>query len=237
VLGDGAVVGRRVRYAGSGDDEAPSAWYEIVGVVADFPASAMEPGAAEARLYHPVRPLQVPFNLVALRVQQTPPANFSSRLREVATALDPRLQVRELLPLDDALREEQVELRLAAWSIGLVTLSVLLLSAAGIYALVSFTVAQRRREIGIRIALGANPRRLLASIFSQAARQIALGVVAGVLVAGLIDRMTAGELTGGAGLALLPVVAAFMLLVGLVAAAVPARRGLRIQPTEALREE
>ena len=64
---------------------------------------------------------------------------------------------------------------------------MLRLSAAGIYALMSFTVARRRREVGIRAALGAQPRRLLASIFSRALGQLAVGVVVGLLAAALLD--------------------------------------------------
>ena len=121
--------------------------------------------------------------------------------------------------------------------IGLVTGSVLLLSAAGIHALVSFTVNQRRREIGIRAALGAPARRLLSSVLTRATRQLALGVGVGLTAAVALDQTTGGALLDGTGLLLVPGTAAFMLVVGLLAAAGPARRGLRIQPTEALRAE
>ena len=67
-----------------------------------------------------------------------------------------------------------------AIALSLVIVAVLLLSAAGIYALMSFTVSQRRKEIGIRVALGANARTLLASIFARARGQLALGAVSGL---------------------------------------------------------
>ena len=72
---------------------------------------------------------------------------------------------------------------MGALALAVVTLSVLLLSAAGIYALMSFTVTRRRREIGIRAALGAHPRRILASIFSRALGQLALGLMVGAAAA------------------------------------------------------
>jgi predicted permease len=244
VLGDDKPLGRRVRYVGipAGDarpgDVELERWYEIVGVVTDFP-NAMEPGPGhtEAKLYHPMAPGQVYGASLALRVQGGTSATFAGRLREITAALDPTLRLDRILPLDDVLRQEQSAWRMGAMAIALVTLSVLLLSATGIYALMSFTVTQRRREIGIRTALGAHPHRILGSIFSRALVQLAIGVVLGALAAALLDRLTGGELGGGEGAVLLPAVAVIMMVVGLLAAVGPARRGLRIQPTEALRAD
>ena len=121
--------------------------------------------------------------------------------------------------------------------VALVTGSVLLLSAAGIHALMSFTVNQRRREIGIRSALGASARLILTSVLARAARQLSVGVGVGLVVAVALDLLAGGEMLEGAGLLTVPATAAFMFVVGLIAAAGPARRGLRVQPTEALRAE
>lgn len=116
-----------------------------------------------------------------------------------------------------------------------VALSVVLLSAAGIHAMTSFTVARRRREIGIRTALGAQPRRILASVYSRVAGQLAAGAVVGAMLGGSV--ILGGGYPLGRAAALLLGVAMLMLSVGLLAAMGPARRGLRIQPMEALREE
>jgi len=140
------------------------------------------------------------------------------------------LRVRPLAELYGSLRSAS---RFVAWGLALVTSSVLLLSAAGIYALMSFTVAQRTREIGIRAALGAGPGRILGDIFARATRQLALGLLAGSLLSGGLFAATG--LGAGRAAALLLAVAAIMLAVGLLAALGPARRGLRIEPTEALR--
>jgi ABC-type antimicrobial peptide transport system permease subunit len=118
-----------------------------------------------------------------------------------------------------------------------VTASVLLLTSAGIYAMMSFTVARRRREIGIRAALGADARRVLLGIFGRASAQIGAGVAVGLLVAILLHLAGAGTMFGGNPLVLVPGVIALMFAVGIVATLGPARRGLAVQPTEALRDE
>ncbi len=125
--------------------------------------------------------------------------------------------------------------RSLAWAIGLVTASVLLLSAAGIYALMSFTVAQRTREIGIRTALGAPPRRVLLSVFARALRQLVLGVLMGSLLSASV--LVAIGLGLSRATPLLLTVAIVMLVVGLLATLGPARRSLRVQAVEALRAD
>jgi ABC-type antimicrobial peptide transport system permease subunit len=115
---------------------------------------------------------------------------------------------------------------------------VLLLSGAGLYALMAFTVAQRRREIGIRSALGAQPGHLAAAVFGRAFWQIGAGSTAGILAAYLVGVYIPIEQIGGLPIpGILPAAAVFMLLVGLLASLGPARRGLCIDPTEALRSE
>ena len=134
-------------------------------------------------------------------------------------------------------RQQLIAVRLMLLACSLVVVAVLLLSAAGIYAMMSFTVSQRRKEIGIRSAMGADAGQLLRSIFTRAALQLAAGVVVGIAIALLTDRASGGELLGTYGRALVPVTAVVMMVVGLFATIGPARRGLRIQPTEALRAE
>jgi ABC-type antimicrobial peptide transport system permease subunit len=118
-------------------------------------------------------------------------------------------------------------------------LSVIVLSAAGIYALMSFTVARRRREIGIRSALGADRSRLLLGIFSRALGQLGIGALVGLAGAVGVAQLLEGgnEFAQNYRAVLLPLVAAVMIIVGVLAAIGPARQGLRIQPIEALREE
>ena len=134
------------------------------------------------------------------------------------------------------MREAQPMMRLAAAVLLGLTLSIVGLSAAGIYAMMSFTVAQRRREIGIRAALGADPRQLLIGIFSRAVSQLGLGAALGIVCALALGQLTAdGTPNDWAQTLSVPFVAVLMIAIGLAAAMGPARKGLRVQPTEALR--
>ena len=111
----------------------------------------------------------------------------------------------------------------------------LFLSAAGIFSLMSVSVARRTREIGLRTALGASPARLLAGIFSRAVVLVGSGIAAGNLV--LLLFVTALDEVDLADVAdALLTTSAVMLTVGLLACVEPARRALRIHPTDALKE-
>jgi ABC-type antimicrobial peptide transport system permease subunit len=123
-------------------------------------------------------------------------------------------------------------------ALSLIIATVLLLSAAGIYALMSFTVSRRRKEIGIRTALGADAPRLLRGIFARSAGQLGAGVAIGATLALAADAMSGGEALGATGrLVFMPAMALMMVVVGLIASIGPARRSFRIPSTDALRAD
>lgn len=190
---------------------------------------------SQLRVYHAVGAGQVQPVNIALRAHG-PPSSFARRLSEIAAAVDPNLQLRNIVSLDEALRKEQWVRRLEATALGAVSLSVLMLSSAGIYALMSFTVSQRQKEIGIRMALGADRMRILASIFSRALGQLAVGAVLGVAMAAALEKASGDNMMRGNAPVVLPAVALGMMAVGVLAALAPAPRCLGIEPTEALRE-
>ena len=239
----GNVVGRRVRYARSGDDDTTtSPWYEIVGVVPAFAGNFTSLGGPGSqgpapRVFHPAHPGGGRTSTMVMRLTGSPSPQLAPRLRQIAATVDPGLRVEGVEGVVESWDNSQKLMRLVAVAIIAVMASVLLLSAAGIYAMMSFTVARRRREIGIRAALGADARRILAGIFRRAAAQLAAGVALGLTVAATLDWLGDGTLTGGNTLLLMPSVVAVMTIVGLVAAVAPARRGLAVQPVEALRDE
>ena len=239
----GNVIGRRVRYAAAREgDLTRSPWYEIVGVVpafADQFTTTAGPSslAPQPRVFHPAQAGAGRATTMVMRLSGSPSPHLTPRLRQIAATVDPGLRLESVEGVVEAWDNSQRFLKLTATAIVVVMSSVLLLSAAGIYAMMSFTVARRRREIGIRAALGADARRILAGIFRRAAVQLAAGVALGLIAAAALDWAAAGMFTGGNTLVLVPGVVGVMSMVGLVAAIAPARRGLAVQPVEALRDE
>ncbi|HEY7234332.1 MAG TPA: ABC transporter permease, partial [Gemmatimonadaceae bacterium] len=238
-LGGVNPLGRRVRpwTRARRGDERQQPWQTIVGVVADFPTLSDTSLGIETRMFLPLDPSEEQSLVLNVRVAGSEPATMTSALRDIALAVSPSLRVVGVAPLVDRMNEEMAPTRLGMTALLLVVASVVILSAAGMYALMSVMVTRRRREIGIRVALGAGGTRVIMSVLIRAAMQIGIGVTVGIAVLFLIiagprgGRLTAGEFGN-----LVTVVGSFA-MVGLVAAIGPARRALRIQPTEALRVE
>ena len=238
ILGGDAVLGRRVRFLPppqtrqAAEQAVAGPWLEIVGVVEDLYASVFDRERAPPTVYYAVAPgeLQAPNLLIRVRGDAD---DFAPRLRQITETLDPDLRLGSVGNLP-TMRHGRFVTTIAG-CILLILITVLLLSAAGIHALMSLTVTRRRKEIGIRTALGARPARLLASVFSRAAWQLSLGALLGSLLGGAL--LFGKGLPGREVAIFLGGVVALMLTAGLVAAVGPARRGLTVQPMEALREE
>jgi putative ABC transport system permease protein len=260
VLGGRNPIGRRLRYVsfegrtiegkvsqtleGSAGnkfawpaDVAPPTWYEIVGVVRDLGMAPDQGGDPKsAGIYHPVAFGASYPGKIAVHVRGDA-ASFAPRLRAVATDIDPALRLDALLPMN---RLNDVELQFINFWFRLLLMvcaMAMTLSLAGIYSVMSFTVARRTREIGVRVALGASPRRVIGAIFARPLTEVAIGVVVGTaLAATLAAAASFGGLTLGQ-YAILAGYATIMLAVCTIACIVPTRRALRVQPTEALRAE
>jgi predicted permease len=228
VVGDRNPVGRRVRILGGEIDSlAGDQWYEIVGVVKDFGWQLPRPEEQSA-MYLPRLPTNGAENL-AVRVRDA--GAFADRLRAIALDVDPTIRLTDVQPLTDVGGGEAKMNWTLTWVAWLISGVVLLLSATGIHALMSFTVARRTREIGIRVALGARPGRIVSGIFSRALLQIGGGIVAGTALAAFWGFGSMREIL------MLLAANGVMLIVGVAACAVPLMRALRINPTEALRAE
>jgi putative ABC transport system permease protein len=233
IAGTEHVLGRRVRYVtrqGAQVSPEPERWYEIVGVVEDFP-----PDYDQATIYHPLLPGPVRQVTVTLRVG--PDAGLAAtRLREVTRAIDPGLRIARLQSLGEIYRQRGSVGSTLSFMLGSVMLIVVLFAMAGMYTLMSFIVAQRWREVGVRCALGASPGRLVTEIFGRSLVPLVIGASVGCLMAFVIDSFVQVEDVGGLSIpGIVPATAMVMILVGVLALAGPARRAIRINPVEALR--
>jgi putative ABC transport system permease protein len=244
------ALGQRLRLAhrgqgeGSTEDESRP-WYQIVGVVKELGMGAPWQRGRAAGVYLPTVPGdQGPTNML-VHVRGDPLA-LVPHVRASATAVDPTLKLSAFQRVDQVTSSMLWILKLWLRMTVLLTAIALLLSLAGIYAVMSFTVSKRTREIGIRVALGAPVRRVLASIFRRPLTQVTAGVAAGGALAGLfLVYMTScqdgvcedADVVTAARVALLLLYSVLILGVCLLACVVPTRRALSVQPTEALRAE
>ncbi|MGE3277846.1 MAG: ABC transporter permease [Vicinamibacterales bacterium] len=242
VFGGVNPLGRRIKYVGRSREAAPGhvaldRWYEVVGVVPDFPIPGPFDDESEGRVYHAVAAGGLYPARLHVRVRTGDPAALADPLRELSASVDPDVLLLDVSTADIASRQAQGMMRLIGGGLALVILSVLLLSSAGVYALMSFTVARRRREIGIRAALGADRNRILVGIFSRVLVQLGAGAVLGLIAAAGLEQILEGDMVRNYRAMVLPLVVLLLTTIGVVAATGPVRQGLRIQPVEALREE
>jgi putative ABC transport system permease protein len=229
VMGGKNPIGRRIRYVW---DPEPQPWYEIIGVAPDV---GIRSGWGPAGIYHPlVRASMYPLN-VAIHVRGDP-REFVPRLRAIATDVDVTLRLTDVMPLKDVVNGE---IRLLAFWVRLTTIvsaMILVLSLVSIYAVMSFAVSRRTREIGVRVALGANPWRIVRAVFKQPLRQLGLGLLAGTVLVWALQGGTDNGWPTPTQLLTLGAYTTLMTVVCLIACVVPTRRALNVQPTEALRD-
>ena len=234
-------VGMRIRQQRrDGNEGAPQTWYEIVGVVRDL---GTRPGKSseDAMLYRPAVAGATPWQFFTIVRARGNAASLPATVRRIAAEADPTLRLTELMPLSDYYRVQTIGYAFFLRALAAVSAVALLLSSAGIYALMSFTLSRRTREIGIRSALGAAPRRIVTTVFSRAFTQIGAGLLVGCVPGYLLVAQGAPEVAraGGSFVGVLSTLAvcAFVGSIAALACLGPARRALRIHPTEALRTE
>lgn len=242
------VVGQRVRLsAGEALDSnvAQLPWYEIVGVVKELGMASAAMARREAGLYLPFVPGSEGSVKMIVRARGNPLA-LAPRIRELAMGVDPALQLEQVMRVDQVVSPLVWFARLWMRIIMGLTGVALLLSLAGIYAVLSYIVARRTREIGVRMALGASARRVISSIFRRPLTQVTMGVIGGSILIALgamgVQNTTqfGGTDIGGLTLGDIPLLAGYAILmlgVCMFACIVPTVRALRVQPTQALRAE
>jgi predicted permease len=231
------AIGKRVNFGGRSTPTRPwrEPWHEIVGVVPDIRHAGVDlparPTAYRAALQYPLSS----FDLVVRAA--VPPATLWPLLRDAVRGVDPRILIYEQLVLADVVSDAHAAVTYSARALSLFASMTALLAAFGVYSVLAYAVAQRRRELGIRIALGAAPARLARDV----ARQVVWVLIPGLTI-GLVAAAWSAQLLGGLLYEVTPTdagvfagAAAALALIACVAAALPARAAARIDPVEALR--
>jgi hypothetical protein len=225
-------VGARVRTLQRGGKREMGPWHEIVGVLTDFGMLFPADWGEAAYIYRAASAAEFDPVMVAVRAAGDA-SPLVPRVGALARQVDAGLHLRDIVTLDDIVAQEQTRMVVGSVVFGSVLFVAVLFSAAGLYALMAVTVARRTREIGIRIALGANPRNVLRAVFARAGRQLGGGIIAGngliLLIAWRADSLTADLVVSSV------ITSLIMAAVGVLACAGPARRALGVQPIEALR--
>jgi hypothetical protein len=228
-------VGRRIRLRRAPNDE-PTPWYEVVGVVGPLGMDVFDSGTPG--MYYPLAPGEIHPVRLAIHLGDDPQA-FAPRLRALAGEIDPAATIANVSALDEVLSVNNAVMVWVKIGGGILLGILVTLSAMGIYALMSFTVAERTREIGIRTALGAQRSSVVYTIAKRALVQLGLGVLVGMpIVAALLYALKGvGRIPAQSPIVLTLVVGVcVMVLIGAIACSAPTLRALRIMPTEALRE-
>jgi len=227
-------IGKRVHF---GDLQSKSPWRTIVGVVRHVHNRTLE-ARSRVELYVPED--QVPFNGMTLAIRTSGnPMNLVPTIQREVASIDPDLPIYRVRTMNEVMGESLQRRRLALTLLAGFAGLALLLAAIGIYGVTSYGVAQRKTEIGVRMALGANRSQVLGLIMRSGMTTIAIGLILGVVLSLALTRLMSGLLFSvHASDPLALAGAAFVLvLAALVAIFIPARRATKVNPMSALRYE
>jgi putative ABC transport system permease protein len=227
-------IGKRLK-PGIRAGEGSPPFRTIVGVAADARNTYAAPPQPE--IYLPNSQIALlSFGTLLVRAQ---PGIDHHAIAAAIPALDPEIAAADVRPLTDNLATDAAHTRVSAIALGTLAAIALFLASAGIYAVVSYGVAQRTHEFGIRKALGARDSHVLSDVLARAARLAALGILSGLILAAFAARLVAAQLYGVGLVDPLTYTAVVVILFAatLAAALIPALRAMRVDPIVALRYE
>jgi ABC-type antimicrobial peptide transport system permease subunit len=221
----------------AGIDKTSRATRTVVGVVRDTRDSLTR--ANRATYFVPMSQIPIDFFTIVLRSGALARGTLTSEVARVVDATDPQMAEPALQSYDDLFADATAHSRSAGSLLGALALIAMLLALSGIFGVVSYGVAARYREFGIRIALGAGAWRIIADVFGRSLAITGLGIAIGLVIAALGGRAIASQLYGLSPFDPITFVLVILLLLGsaAAAAALPAVRATRVDPAVALRCE
>jgi len=227
-------IGKRLKF---GQVTSNNPWLAIVGVVGDVKYRGLpENPTKDPDIYLPFTDRNTG---VAMAVRTaSAPASLTAAIRAAIRAADASITVYSVRTMDELIGAQTAQSRFIMWLMGAFAVIALSLAVIGIYGVMSYLVAQRTREIGVRLALGAAGGDILRLVVGNGARLIALGIVIGVAATFVLERLVSTLLFGVTALdAAAALAVAVLAIVALVACYVPALRATRVSPITALRYE
>ena len=232
---NGGALGQRV-FQGTDSDEA--SLFTIVGVVGSVKQADLTEARGQGAVYLPYRYFESANIFVVTRTSQRLDA-FADSLRRLVRATDPELAIDDIRSMETRIADSLIGRRSPAMLAGIVAGVALLLAAIGTYGVLSYTIAQRRREIGIRIALGAQTRQIRTQFLSLGLRLLVAGILLGLVGVWISGKAMQSVLFGVTTLDLATLCgsAFVMAAVTLAACLIPARRASRVDPMIALGAE
>jgi predicted permease len=228
-------IGRRIRPGGSKD------WCTIIGIVDDVKNAGLDRPAG-TELYLPYRQPAGAGSSDMYVVMRTPvgdPRSLAGAVREQLNQIDPSLPLADVRLMEDVLTRAQARPRFLTLLLSLFSGVALAIATVGIYGVVSYSVARRTKEFGLRMVLGAQGGDVLGLVMKQGAGMVAIGIVAGLATAFALTRLMASLLFGVTATDLPTFAGVTVVLFGVALAAcyVPARRATQVDPIQTLRYE
>jgi predicted permease len=231
--GPGEALGRRVRLDDRGE------WLTVVGVVADIRQMGLD-RQVQPMIYVPFQQDRGGFvRFVSFVARTATPAGVVEGIRAEIRRAAPDLPIQSTVTMDEAVAASVAPPRFRMWLLVLFAMTATLIATCGIYGLMAYAVTQRRREIGVRMALGATRRDVLRLVLTRALRIVVAGLIVGLAGAAGVTRVLQTFLFGVTPTdpIAFTIVTLLLMAVGLMAAWLPARRATRIDPCAALRAE
>jgi predicted permease len=232
-----SAIGKHVRPNGGSKDP----WSTVVGVVDDVKNAGLDRPAG-TELYVPSGQAEK-FGLtdmyVVMRGQSGDSRNLVGAVRERLNLMDSSLPLSDVRTMDDVLERAQARPRFLTLLLTLFSVTALAIATVGIYGVVSYSVARRTKEFGLRMVLGAQGGDVLGLVMKQGAAMVVIGLTAGLITAFALTRLMASLLFGVAPTDLATFASVTVVLAGVALAAcyVPARRATRVDPMQTLRYE